>query len=246
MKECICVLLRSFKKRGLFCFIFLLSAGQVFSDAPRLECEKKWGEIVFQGKRIMRYRLRASNFPEGARFCLFVKWFNGEEADTFFYRANHRGHLILEEKRKKDPLYAVCPLKNGERISFLMKSEKEPFLNTEVSLVPFPIAKNTKSGLKLSIELLGQDGDLFRVLGSGFCSGEVIELLASFQGKEQRYRAIASSQGVLDFPVQLELIDRDGGECLLTLGRAKEEIPFSFHVGRAALAYAGGFVLEIK
>ena len=232
------------KKKIIVWFIFLI--GSVCAATPQLECEKKWGEIEFQGKRVMRYRLRANHFPAGKRYRLFVKWFNGEEADTFYYTANQRGHLILEEQRKKDPLYALCPLKKGERISFLMKSADDPSSYTETSLVPFPITKKTKNGLKLAVELLGQDGDLFRVCAAGFCSGEVIELSTLFQDKQEHYRVIASSQGVVDFPIKLDLIDRDGGQCLLTFKRSKEEVQLSFDAGRAALAYAGGFVLEIK
>ncbi len=213
---------------------------------PRLECQKRWGEAKYKGKRIKRYRLRANDFPEGKRFNLVVKWFNGEEAQTFSYVSNHWGHLMLDDEIGQDPLYALCPLKKGERIAFLMRSEEDPTFVAEASVVPFPLEFKTKSGLKLSLELKGQDGDAFCLLGRKFLSGENLEVKSSFQGKQSSYPVTASSEGKVNFPFTLEMVDRDGGECLLTVKRKIEEIVISFHAGRAALDLAGGFALEIR
>lgn len=228
-------------------WVFLLFfCASLCGNVPELECEKKWGETDFHGKRVMRYRLRANHFPRGMRFRLFVKWFNGEEADIFTYKANQRGHLILEQVRR-DPLYALCPLKNGERLFFVMKAEGNPALTAEISIVPFPIGLKTKSGLKLSLELRGQDGDAFLLHGDGFYSGEVFEVTTLTQGKEHTYSVIASSKGVVEFPIKLDLPDRDGGESSLTLTRSDDEIiVLPFKAGRAALSLAGAFALEIK
>lgn len=231
------------KVSWLFLFLFCVS---LYAHEPELECEKKWGEIDFQGKRVMRYRLRANHFPRGMRFRLFVKWFNGEEADIFTYKANQKGHLILEQIRR-DPTYALCPLKNGERLFFVMKAEDDSALSAEISIVPFPIALKTKSGLDLSLELQDQEGEVFQLHGEGFCSGEVFQLTTLVEGKEHNYSIIASSQGVIDFPLKLALSDHDGGNCSLTINRTnKESVLFPFKAGRAALSLAGAFALEIK
>jgi len=225
--------------------VLLLSYAHLRAQ-PRLECEKKWGEAKFKGKQIKRYRLRADDFPEGQRFRLVVKWFNGEEADTIAYVANRRGHLILEQERKDDPLYALCPLKMGERIAFLMRCEEDSSCCAEASVVPFPLMFKTRSGLELSLELKGQDGDAFYFWGQGFKSREKVDVRASFQGKDYAYRVNASSTGEVNFPFSLQMDDRDGGECVLTVKRDQEEVPLSFQAGGAALELAGGFVLEIR
>jgi len=231
--------------KATWIFLFLCCAS-LYAHEPQLKCEKKWGEIDFQGKRVMRYRLRANHFPRGMRFRLFVKWFNGEEADIFTYKANQKGHLILEQMRR-DPTYALCPLKNGERLFFVMKAEDGSPLSTQISIVPFPIALKTKSGLNLSLELQDPEGEVFQLHGEGFCSGEVFELTTLAEGKEHNYSVIASSQGVIDFPVKLSLSDRDGGDCSLIISRSnKERVMLPFKAGRAALSLAGAFALEIK
>lgn len=228
------------------CLLFFFFCASLWAHAPELECEKKWGEIDFQGKRVMRYRLRANHFPRGMRFRLFVKWFNGEEADIFTYKANQRGHLILEQVRQ-DPLYALCPLKNGERLFFVMKAENGSPISAQISIVPFPIALKTKSGLKLSLELQDHEGERFQFLGEGFFSGEVFELTTYVQGKEHCYSVVASSQGKIDFPLKLHLSDPDGGDSSLLITRSNQEtILFPFQAGRAALSLAGAFALEIK
>lgn len=234
MKFILCILVS--------CVLSLLCAGQ----EPRLECEKRWGEAKYKGKRIVRYRLRGNGFPEGNRFRLVVKWFNGEEADTYSYIASRSGHLLLEEGRQDEPIYALCPLKRGERIAFLMRCEEDPSCCAEASVVPFPLAYKTKSGLKISLELKGEDGDAFRLLGRGFLPQEHFEISTLFQKKNCKYSLIASSEGKVDFPLIFELDDREGGECTATLKRAEEEVIFSFLAGRAALELAGGFVLEIR
>lgn len=226
--------------------LLLLLSFAVLSAEPRLECEKKWGEAKFKGKKIKRYRLRGSDFPQGDRFRLYVKWFNGEEAGTFAYVSNHRGYLILDEELAEDPLYALCPLKLGERITFLMRSEENPSFAIETSVIPFPLEFKTDKGARISLELKGQDGEAFLLQGRKFHPRESFELCSSFQGKENRYFLIASADGAVTFPFILDLDDLDGGECLLTVKRKGEEYVISFHVGRAALGLAGGFALKIR
>jgi len=231
----------------LFLFFWaLLFQGHLWADPPWFKCEKKWGEAKVQGRRIVRYRLRGNNFPQGQRFLLTIKWFNGEEAEMFAYMANRRGYLILEEDRRDDPIYALCPLKKGERIAFLMRSEEDPSFLAQTSVVPFPLSLKTKSGLKLSLELQAQDGSSFCLFGRGFQPGETCGMDFSFQGKDYHYSLIASSEGRVNFPFTFELDDRDGGECSLILKRVNEEIIFPFQAGRAALGLIGGFALEIR
>ena len=230
-------------RRVIMSLILLCSMG--FVDGPSLECEKKWGEIKFYGKQMKRYRLRANHFPEGKRFQLVVKWFSGEEADTFTYVANHRGHLILETKdAKKDPLYAVCPLKKGERIEFMMKAEDDPSFLIATSIIPFPDELKTKSGLELSLELRGQEGEAFIFHGKGFKAGEVFELVSTFQGVDQSFPVIASSDGTVYFPFQVKLAENNDG--MLTIRREREDVEFPVQAGRPALGLAGGFCLEIQ
>jgi hypothetical protein len=217
------------------------------SSMPKLSCEKKWGEVDFQGKRFIRYRLRAKDFPAGQSYRLFVKWFNGEEAETFSYKANGRGHLILQEKRK-EPLYALCPVKKGERIEFMMRSEEDPNALTVVSVVPFPLQLNTKTGVELSLELKDKEGSAFHLQGKGFTPGEVLRAVSSFQGQEFSYMVTASPDGAVSFPMVFDMRGQEGGECLLTFKRieAGENITLPFQVGKGALEIAGGFVLEIR
>src|SRR5579862_925327 len=224
----------------IYCWVFL-SQRHLWADPPWFKCEKRWGEAKVQGKRIVRYRLRGNNFPQGQRFLLVVKWFNGEEAETFAYVANRRGCLILEEDRRDDPLYALCPLKKGERIAFVMRSENDPSFFAETSVVPFPLSLKTKSGLKLSLELKAQEGNSFCLAGRGFNPGENCEMHFSFQGKDYHYSLTASSQGRINFPFTFELEDREGGTCSLILKRKNEEISFPFQAGRTALKLVGGF-----
>jgi hypothetical protein len=223
----------------------LFSSINLFAE-PRLECEKKWGEAKFKGKKIKRYRLRGSDFPQGDRFRLYVKWFNGEEAGTFAYVSNHRGYLILDEELNEDPLYALCPLKRGERIAFLMRSEEDPSFSIETSVIPFPLEFKTDKGARISLELKGQDGEAFLLQGSKFRPSESFELHSSFQGKDNRYCLMASPDGTVTFPFIVDLDDLDGGECVMVIKRKEEKYAISFLIGRAALGLAGGFALKIR
>jgi hypothetical protein len=229
----------------LIALFLFLSLGNLHA-APQLECKKKWIEVKYKGKRVKRYELKASDFPEDRRFRLVVKWFNGEEAETYSYISNRHGHLFLDEESNGDPIYALCPLKKGERISFLMRAEDDPSFSVEASVVPFPLTFKTKSGLKLSVELMGQDGEAFRLLGRKFRAEEQFELKSSFQGKERGYSVTASSQGKINVPFILEMEDREGGECVLTLKRGLEEAVITFQAGQSALGLAGGFALQIR
>ncbi len=223
-------------------FIVLSSMG--CTDEPWLECEKKWGEIQFYGKQMKRYRLRANDFPEGKRFRLVVKWSTGEEAETFSYVANRKGHLILETKDiKNDPLYAVCPLKKGERIEFVMRAEDDPSFFVTTSLIPFPNEMKTKSGLELSLELKGQEGESFIFHGKGFKAKEQFEVVFTFQGVEQRLEMVATEEGSVYVPFDVNLHDKEG---LLTIRREREDVEFPIQTGASALGLAGGFCLEIQ
>jgi hypothetical protein len=236
--------------RKLFLFFLCLSAlawhACNYADSPWFKCEKKWGEAKFQGKRIVRYRLRGGHFPQGQRFLLIVKWFNGEEAELFTYVANRKGYLILEEDRRDDPIYALCPLKKGERVTFVMRTQDNASILAETSVVPFPNSLKTESGVKLSLELQSQEGDAFCLLGKGLDSEEPCEMVFSFQGKEYHYFLKASSEGRIYLPFTFALDDIDGGGCFLTLQRKNEKIILPFYAGRAASRLVGGFALEIR
>jgi hypothetical protein len=193
----------------------------------------------------VRYRLRADHFPEGNRFNLCVKWFNGEEAETFDYIANRKGHLVLSEKRE-DPLYALCPLKRGERIQFVMRSRDDPKFFKEASIVPFPMEMISKSRVHLSLELQGQWGEFFLLQGSGFIPNEKVEIYYELADYSRSYALIASEEGDISLPVSFDKQGFEGGLCTLKCKRASEEIYFPFHAGKEALEIVGGFVLEIR
>ncbi len=224
-----------------------LSSSAFASASPSLACEKKWGELEIYGKLLKRYRLRAENFPEGKHFRLYVKWYNGEEAEMLSYSANHKGHLILEmPEKKKDPFYALCPLKRGERIEFFMRSEEDSAVMVHASVVPFPNDLKTPSGIKLSLELQSHAGDRFLLRGEGFQPGETLEVNCQYQTQLTNYATEATADGVIEVPVRLELKENESGEALLILRRPSEKIAFPFQVGEPALEIAGACCLEFR
>ncbi len=103
----------------------LFLAHPLIAKEPQLKCEKRFGEMDWQGMKFHRYRLRAENFPPKQNFHLIVKSFDGTQTKTFKYSANDRGHLIYQPSEAiQGEVYAICPVKRGERLTFLMQSEE--------------------------------------------------------------------------------------------------------------------------
>jgi hypothetical protein len=210
---------------------------------PRLECEKKIGEIKIYGKTIKRYQLRGIHFSPRERYRLVVRWYNGEEAETLFYLADEKGHLLLEGEN--EPLYALCPLKRGERISFAMCSERDSGQCIATSVVPFPL-QIKKKGLTLNFELLSMDGDRFFLQGEGFSPWEHVEFQCHTQEKVEKVETVADALGFIAVPIAFSMENGQWSRASLRVVRKNREISFPMAIGAPALEYVGGCCLEIR
>lgn len=224
----------------------LIFAQPLVGKEPQLSCEKKFGEVNWQGIMLHRYCLRAENFPPKQAFRLVVKSFDGTQTKTFKYTANERGHLIYQPTEViQGNVYAICPVKRGERLTFLMQAE-EGEDSYEAELVAFPITWKSKKGVKLNLELQSNHGEKFQLNASGFKPNEAIKLTLQTESKTIDLNAKVSSQGGLSTLVHLPSDLGSGGEAKLILKRANEESEFSFQWGTPALKYVGACCFEIK
>lgn len=226
-------------------FLTLLLTHPLVAKEPRLSCERKFGKINWQGMEFHRYRLRAENFPPEQTFRLIVKSFDGTQTETFKYHSNKRGHLILESlEGPKSDIYAVCPAKRGERLTFLMKCIEEDKMYI-AELVPFPLEMRSKKGIKLNLELQGEQGEKFLFSARGFKSKEEVRLFLHADGKEIDLTPEITQRGDLFVQILLPM-DSDGGEAKLILSRKNEEVVFLFEWGGPALKLVGACCFEIK
>jgi hypothetical protein len=228
----------------------LMAAALIFvqpliAKVPELSCEKKFGEMKWEGMVFHRYRLRAENFPPKQTFRLIVKSFDGTRTETFRYCANHRGHLIfVPPEDAEGDIYAICPVKRGERLTFLMESEEgEEAYAAE--LVPFPIEMRSKKGIKLSLELNGEQGEKFLFFAQGFRPSEAIRLFLEIEGKEIELEAQVTSLGDLCTMVHFS-IGSEGGEAKLVLKRQNEDVVLPFQWGTPAVKCVGACCFEMK
>lgn len=223
----------------------VLWGSQLFGAVePRLFCEKKWGELEWQGMTFRRYCLRAEGFPQEQLYQLLVKNFDGSHTETFFYRANRRGHLILEPlKEIEDGAYAICPVKKGERLIFIMRSEDQQ-QHIVADMIPFPIQMRSKKGVELSLELTGEMGQEFVLNAKGFLPGEEIQLSCYYgEGVIGLHPAI-DEKGELKAVITMP--EEAGGFAQLIIHRTSEEIVFPFDWGAPALKLVGACCLEVK
>jgi hypothetical protein len=241
---------RRFNEKGmkylLLCFqiaIFCVM-GALFAVEPQLRCEKVWGEMTWEGMEFHRYKLRAEHFPPQKTFMLIVKSFDGTQTETFTYRSNQKGHLILEPPEHfAGDMYAICPAKRGERLTFVMKSEEGAY-STEV--VPFPLQMKSKKGVKLNLELQGEKGDKFLMVVEGLKSNEKVEVLARLNEQMFTFEVPqATPLGEL-FTLLVLPETQEGGTAQLILKRKQEEISFPFEWGAPALKIVGACCFEIK
>jgi hypothetical protein len=215
----------------------------LFALEPQLTCEKIWGEMTWEGMEFHRYKLRAEHFPPEKNFILVVKSFDGTTTETFTYRSNKRGHLILQPMENVEgDIYAICPAKKGERLTFLMKSDE---LVYATDVVPFPLEKKSKKGVVLNLELQGDKGEKFLLTADGLKANETVELFCHYKDQQLPFEAFVTPLGELisyiTFPEDLE-----GGEAKLILKRKQEEVVFPFECGAPALKIVGACCFEIK
>lgn len=233
------------RMRWQILFAVVLLTHPLLAKEPQLKCEKKFGQVDWEGMIFHRYALRAENFPPKQTFRLIVKSFDGTETETFRYYANHRGHLIFQPSEKENgDVYAICPAKRGERLTFLMKSENnEEAYSTEI--VPFPLEMKSKKGIKLSLELQGEQGEKFLLLARGFNPNEQVRLLLQINGKKTDLKPSVTVLGDLCTHVHIPL-NSEEGEAKLVLSRKNEKVVFPFKWGAPALELVGACCFEIK
>lgn len=213
---------------------------------PKLHCEKNWGERIWEGMKFHRYHLRAEHFPPNKKFRLIVESFDGIRTETFDYLSNKKGHLILlwPDEDYHDEIYAICPAKRGEKLTFWMKSEEDAYFT---QLVPFPLEMRSKRGVTLNLELRGDKGEKFLLTVEELESYEEIALFLLVQGKQIELKTEGVDQyGAFNAMIDLPRDPHGGGEAQLILRRKREEIVFPFQWGDPALKIVGACCFEIK
>lgn len=239
-----CYMVWNMKWRFVAAVLFL--AQPLMAKEPQLSCEKKFGQMTWEGMVFYRYRLRAENFPPKQIFWLVVKSFDGTQTQTFKYCSNHRGHLILQppEDIEGEIIYAVCPLKRGERLTFLMQSEDEQQVYA-TDIVPFPLEMRSKKGVRLNLELQGEQGEKFLLFAQGFDPHEHVVVSIVVDGKEIGMDSKVTGLGDLCLPVCMPA-GTSGTEAKLVVKRKSEEVVFPFQCGAVALKCVGACCFEIK
>lgn len=230
--------------------IFLLAAILTFCAAhahePQLFCEPKWGEMEWEGMHFKRYRLRADHFPADQKYRLVVLSFDGTRTETFTYQANKKGHLIvqLDDPNQKD-VYAVCPLKRGERITFLMQPEQDG-QTYGTNVVIFPLQMQSKKGVTLSLELQGENGEQFALFGNGFKPEESVQITCRFNSLDIPIEGTVDASGALQAQIVLKIEEGSETQATVVIKRQKEEILFPFACGEPAIQIVGACCLQIK
>ena len=231
--------------RRYLIFAILLFIQPLFAKEPQLKCEKKYGQLDWEGMVFHRYALRAENFPPKQTFRLIVKSFDGTQTETFRYYANHRGHLIFQPSEEEmGDVYAICPAKRGERLTFLMRSE-ESGQSYSTDIIPFPLEMKSKKGVSLSLELQGEQGEKFLLFAQGFSPGEPIRLALHAGGKEIDLKPEVTALGEMCVSLNIPM-HSEGGEAKLLLSRKNEQVVFPFAWGAPALRLVGACCFEIK
>ncbi len=224
--------------------LFVFATQVLFAVDPYLYCEKRWGELEWQGMTFRRYSLRAEGFPREKLYQLLVKNLDGSHTETFFYRANNRGHLILEPMKEiEEGAYAICPVKRGERLTFIMRSEdKEELVVADV--VPFPIEAKSKKGVRVNLELMGDSGEEFLLTAEGFSPGEEIQVSCYYNVSIIGLHPAIDEKGQLR--AHITMPEGTEGAAMLVIHRNAEEIMLPFNWGAPALKLVGACCLEVK
>ncbi len=212
---------------------------------PDLRCEKNWGEMQWEGMTFHRYHLRAEDFPPDKTYKLIVENCDGMRTETFDYKANKRGNLILvrPDENYEDDIYLICSAKRGERLTFWMQSGDDAYA---VELVPFPLTTRSKKGAMLSLELQGEKGEQFLFTAHKMepCE-EVSMFLETKEGRILVKNGEASEYGEMSALIDLPS-EQGGGEAKAILKRRNEEAALGFVWGPAALKIVGACCFEIK
>ncbi len=228
-----------------FFVAILVLVQSLVAGEPDLHCEKNWGEIKWQGMKFHRYHLRASDFPPSKTYRLIVENYDGQRTETFDYVSNQKGRLILmrPDEDYEDDIYLICSAKRGERLIFWMESQDDAYAT---ELVPFPLGMKSKKGVKLDLELKGEQGEKFLFTGNDLEPYENVDLFLEIKNERVLLNSSETSEyGELSAMIDLPE-DPDGGEANLILKRKNEEIVFPFSWGPPALKIVGACCFEIK
>jgi hypothetical protein len=223
----------------------LLLAQRLLAGEPDLRCEKNWGEMRWEGMTFHRYHLRAKDFPPDKTYKLIVENCDGVRTETFDYKVNKRGNLILvrPDEDYKDDIYLICSAKRGEKLTFWMQSNDDAHA---VELVPFPLTMRSKKGAVLSLELQGEKGEQFLFMAHKMEPCEEVSLfLETKEGRVLVKNGETSEYGEMSALIDLPS-DQSGGEAKAVLKRRKEEAALGFVWGPPALKIVGACCFEIK
>ena len=229
--------------------VFLVAQGCLYGEQegqrPYIYCQKKWGELKWEGLKIRVLKLRAEQFPPGKTYTLFIQNCDGSRTQVFDYKSNKNGHLIidLKEDLKKGAPFAVTPLRRGEKLSYSMLSEdrSEEFMT---SIVPFPI-ETFKNGASLAVELLDAKGTAFVCVGQGFNPGEQVQVRCKSGEKICQEMIRVGEDGAFKCPLWPSVEGKDSGTASVSVKRKKEEIAVPFAWGREAQEFVGAICLQI-
>jgi hypothetical protein len=225
---------------------FICVFGAIDAKEPRLSCEHKWGQVTWEGLVLKRYQLRAHHFPPGEQFHLVVKSFDGMQTETFTYEANQRGHLILKPvDHIQGEIYAICPLKRGERLTFYMLSDDKTKQYAS-DVIAFPIEMKSRREARLSMELMGEEGERFLLKGESFDSRELLEVRYRFGTEEERHEINASEWGTIEEIITVPSTARALKQGKVIIKRKREEITFPFNCNQEALKIVGACCIEIR
>jgi hypothetical protein len=233
-------------------FLFLLLVAQVAVQAdqehqrPYLYCQKKWGELKWEGLKIQVLKLRAEKFPVGKTYTLFIQNCDGSETQIFNYTANKKGHLIVDitEELKKGAPFAITPLRKGEKVSYCMYSPDRSEKFT-ASIIPFPL-QASKDFTSIALELVDTNADSFLCVGKGFIPGEQVKLTCVSGAKVTEEWLTIDEKGEFQQPVSPRLEGQETGKAKVSVKRKYEEIKLPFSWGRQGQEFVGAICLQIS
>jgi len=214
-------------------------------QGPYLYCQKKWGELKWEGLKIQVLKLRAEQFPPGKTYTLFIRNCDGSETPVFNYTANKKGHLIidLDSELKQGAPFAVTPLRKGEKVSYCMYSpDRSEKIIT--SIIPFPI-EASKEFATVSLELFDPKGEEFACFGKGFTPGERVQVICTSGDQIHQEAVIIDQNGNFNYLLRPSIKGQETGTAKVTVKRQNEQISVPFAWGRQAQEFVGAICLQI-
>jgi hypothetical protein len=215
-------------------------------QGPYLYCQKKWGELKWEGLKIQVLKLRAEQFPPGKTYTLFIRNCDGSETQVFNYTANKKGHLIIDidKELKQGAPFAVTPLRKGEKVSYCMYSpDRSEKITT--SIIPFPIEASTDF-TTVSLELLDPKGEAFVCVGKGFTPGETVQVICTCGDQVIQEVLSIDGSGSFNYLLNPSVKDQETGTAKVTVKRQNEQISVPFVWGRQAQEFVGAICLQIN